>query len=349
MKADWLSQFGSPCAPLGTLRLSQRECKPMYHGLDAFTAWHAENYLRSMMSAEPESFEVRYPVGRGDMVDTPVSSEGLDTDAARKAMEMWSDDVGMRAANSRRNNPYLQKTQRYIEYNETIVPARTAQLIMRTRQQIATEFATDLQSIGFGEFDRYLSCLDEDEPCDAVDAYSEEGLQTAYALTVRASPIRATFDEAVSSPLRTHSLDLCDRLATREAAAEALQTLSEAEAEWLRSKLQLEDDAPLDITGDAVLDELRAAACRLVSVDALSGHARRMGLAIRWLRDLEYDQGAPAAVDPLYVASVVRQKRVNIARDWAKFVVGYVSQDDQQLLKASLESQLDVPLRSERD
>lgn len=340
MKADWLASYGAPCAPLGTVRLSQRECKPRYHGLEAFGTWHAENYLRSMLAAEPESFEVRYQVGKPDMVDVPTTPEGVDVEAARKAMAMWGDDVGMRAASSRRNNPYLREAARYIEYTETIVPSRVAQLIMRTRQQIAQEFETDLRSIGVGEFDRFLSCRDEDEPCNPVVAYSDEGLETAYALTVRAAPIFSTFEDFVSSPLRTPSLDLCDRLATREAALKTLPNLAPAEAAWLRSKLELVDDSKDDSSGDAVLDELRAAACRLVDIDALSGHARRKGLAIRWLRDMEADDRAPAGVDPLYVAAAVRDKRVALARDWAAFVVDYVVRDDQVLLKASLEAQL---------
>mmetsp|Transcript_330 Transcript_330/g.1001 ORF Transcript_330/g.1001 Transcript_330/m.1001 type:complete len:395 (-) Transcript_330:303-1487(-) len=345
MKAKWLAQFLSPCAPLGTVRLSQRECKPEYHGLDALTEWHGEHYLATMLGSEPTSFEVRYRVGQADMVDSPVSGEGIDAEAARAAMEMWGDDVGLRAARSRRQNPYLRESEpRYIEYNETIVPSRVAQLLMRTREQIALEWQTDLRSIGVGEADRYLSCLD-DEPCDAVDAYSDEGLETAYGLTVRAAPIRASFEDGVNSPLRTPSLDLCDRLATREAAADALHSLGAAEADWLRAKLQLEDDdEPDESTGDPLLDGLRAAACRLVSLDALSGHARRKGLAIRWLRDLEHSEDTPADVDPLYVASVVREKRVAFAKDWADDILDYVRADDRRLLQQSLEAQLTAAL-----
>lgn len=344
MKAEWVSQFGSPCAPLGTVRLSQRECKPEYHGLDGMTEWHADNYLRSMLAAEPENYEVRYAVGTADMVEMPMSGEGMDAEAARAAMEMWGhDDVGRAAAASRRRNPFLQDSKQYRTYAETIVPARCAQLIMRTREQIATEWAVDLNSIGLGEFDRYLSCLDQDdEVCDALHAYSDDGLETAYALTVRAAPIRTTFEDSVNSPLRVQNLDLCDRLATREAAAAAVGSgLSRSESEWLATKLKLEEREPS--TGDAVLDELRAAACKLVDVDALSGHARRKGLAIRWLRDLE-DEDAPADVDPYHVATVVRERRISMARDWAQYIVDYVKKDDQRLLKESLEAQLDHAL-----
>ncbi|KAJ8598517.1 hypothetical protein CTAYLR_001392 [Chrysophaeum taylorii] len=332
VKAEWLSTFLSPCAPLGTVRLSQRECKPEYHGLDAFTDWHVENYLSEMMAAAPSSYAVRYAIGTPD-ASPPATGEGMDDEAARKAMEMWGNDSAQRAAQSRRNNPYLKKQEpKYIEYNETIVPSRAAQLLMQTREQLAGEWATDVAHIGVGKFDEYLSCLDDDEPCSALEDVVDDVLvETSYALAVRNTPMAVS---EVSSPLRSGSLDLCDRLATREAATYAAATLLPEEAEWLRKKLQLEDEP-----ADDIHSALRAATCKIVQVDALSGHARRRGLAIRWLRDLERSE-APPGVDPLYVASVVRHKRREIATSWAADIVDNVKTEHADLLKTSLEKSL---------
>ena len=63
VKATWLGEYGSPAAPLGTVRLSNTECLPKYHGLDAFSSVDATQYLRDMLLEEPFVYAVRYKVG----------------------------------------------------------------------------------------------------------------------------------------------------------------------------------------------------------------------------------------------------------------------------------------------
>ena len=68
----------------------------------------------------------------------------------------------------------------------------------------------------------------------------------------------------------------------------------------------------------------------MTRVDALGGHARRRGLARRWLESLEDEA----------LADVVRRRRNELARHWAESVVDEVAATHALLLRESLESQL---------
>ena len=70
--------------------------------------------------AEPVTFEVRYLVGTPDGGPAPDAGGAPDgfAEQSSAAMAMWG---GNAAAASRRRNPYLGDSKRYIEYEETIV------------------------------------------------------------------------------------------------------------------------------------------------------------------------------------------------------------------------------------
>ena len=428
VKATWLGEYGSPAAPLGTVRLSNTECLPKYHGLDAFSSVDATQYLRDMLLEEPFVYAVRYKVGtapghgpgngadEGDGFGTGNADDGSgafgDDEAAAAAafksgVDMWAAETSTKkappaaeaappaaeanpakaakaakaaealgvmshfdttagafagkdaakkptstssapawgnAAASRRRNPYLKNEARYIEYDETVVPARVAQLLFQVQSQIAQEWSRDLLAIAAGT-------IEPDLPANGQELDEREMLarvQSAYAKVVRENALAA--DEGIgtsdSSPLRAANLDLCERLATREAALALLAegSLPRGAARRLEAKLQFSeadvDPTPPDDEDDneflALNRALKQRAKELNRVDALGGHARRRGLARRWLEDLERsdEQGDQA------VASLVRRKRAELARTWANSCVEDLAAEHALLLREALEQQL---------
>ena len=147
-KAKWLARYREPVVSLEMDRISDRSVQPRYHGLDAYCQEDDEapiDYLRDMMTAEPVEYKVRYLVGTPEGAPRPDAAgapEGF-AETTSAAMGMWSNP----AAQSRRNNPFLERSKKYIEYDETIVPAKVAQSLMRTREQLAREWAWDLRSL----------------------------------------------------------------------------------------------------------------------------------------------------------------------------------------------------------
>ena len=416
VKATWLGEYGSPAAPLGTVRLSNTECLPKYHGLDAFSSVDATQYLRDMLLEEPFVYAVRYKVGtapghapgadEGDGFGTGNADDGSgafgDDEAAAAAafksgVDMWAAGVDKKeapppaaeanpakaakaaraaealgvmshfdttagkfagkdaaktptstssapawgnAAASRRRNPYLKNEARYIEYDETVVPARVAQLLFQVQSQIAQEWSRDLLAIAAGT-------IEPDLPANGQELDEREMLarvQSAYAKVVREHALAA--DEGIgtsdSSPLRAANLDLCERLATREAALALLAegSLPRGAARRLEAKLQFSeadvDPTPPDDEDDneflALNRALKQRAKELNRVDALGGHARRRGLAHRWL----------AGVGNEAVTMAVVRRRAEIATHWAEGVVDEVAAAHALLLRDSLEDQFNL-------
>mmetsp|Transcript_16327 Transcript_16327/g.21333 ORF Transcript_16327/g.21333 Transcript_16327/m.21333 type:complete len:284 (-) Transcript_16327:99-950(-) len=278
-----------------------------------------------MFKAEPENFLVRYRVGRPDMMPSTISENA---ELAQEAMQMWG---ALPGSATRRRNPYLESSVRWIEYNETIVPMRCAQLIMQTREQLAHEWARDLRSLA------QIAAPDD------------------YEKLTRNAPIEAiaTFEDHVSSPLRGANLDLCDRLVTRFAANEILEELRidglHHAATVLASHLELvgTEDTSIDASttnnndDDQLAASLNAAVCRVLSVDALGGHARTRGLALRWLDRLPDTQ----------IADSIRNRRITIARTWAPLIVDVALDQHQSLIRNNLEAQLDasIPIKENKN
>ena len=89
-----------------------------------------------LMSTEPFTYSVRYRVGTTE--DSVADDASQRLDASQSAgLSMWGD--ANLAAQSRRRNPYIDRSARYIEYDEDVEPKRVAQLVMRTREQLAAE------------------------------------------------------------------------------------------------------------------------------------------------------------------------------------------------------------------
>ncbi|KAH8060680.1 hypothetical protein JL722_4793 [Aureococcus anophagefferens] len=306
VKATWLGEYGSPAAPLGTVRLSNTECLPKYHGLDAFSSVDATQYLRDMLLEEPFVYAVRYkkeapaPAAEANPAKAAKAARAAEAlgvmshfdttagkfagkDAAKQPASTSSAPAWGNAAASRRRNPYLKNEARYIEYDETVVPASVAQLLFQVQSQIAQEWSRDLLAIAAGT-------IEPDLPANGQELDEREMLarvQSAYAKVVREHALAA--DEGIgtsdSSPLRAANLDLCERLATREAALALLAegSLPRGAARRLEAKLQFSeadvDPTPPDDEDDneflALNRALKQRAKELNRVDALGGHARR--------------------------------------------------------------------------
>ncbi|KAJ1462728.1 hypothetical protein M885DRAFT_505773 [Pelagophyceae sp. CCMP2097] len=331
VKANWLCGYGDPCASLGAMRLSNEECTPKYHGLDVFSSHSPKDYLASMLAAEPITYAVRYAVGRPDM--QPGSSEAPDgfVEAAQAGLSMWAS-----AAQSRRSNPFLPAQQKYIEYDDEVMPGRVALLVMSTRTQLAREWARDLIAIGDGSITA------------AIDLRSSTA---AYASVVNQHSLGD--DDGSSSPLRSGSLDLCERLATREAVRDVCAKLSDPTvADWLERRL-MRDAAPPEALGSAATAAaaeaslevlLAAAACRFAEADLLGAHDRNRGLAMRWIDELAnaqpFKNSSGKLVNPADLARTVLDRRAVVVEGWARDIIQQVKSEDTALLRRKLESHL---------
>jgi len=367
-KANWLANFGEPEVTMACERISDRAVQPKYHGLDAFCAEGDEDpadYLREMLMAEPVTFEVRYLVGTPDGGPAPDAGGAPDgfAEQSSAAMAMWG---GNAAAASRRRNPYLGDSKRYIEYEETIVPAKLARLLMRTREQLAREWAWDL---------RKLIRKRADPDAAGAVALKPPGI-----------------DED-ASPLRYANLDLCARLATREAAVAAVKRVSAADARFLKAKLAPEVEAPapqedaddlpeapaaaaaedddgslsrelaeikskLEVEAPApdseddddedegsLSRELAEIACNLQwRSDALGDHCSSQGKADRFLADLSetapFETQAGSLVDPPAIARTILEIRDSLLETWADNVIPDVVEEHTGLCREVLERQL---------
>ena len=117
--------------------------------------------------------------------------------------------------------------------------------------------------------------------------------RSLYARVIRDKAMGEDPDELgrfATSPLRAANLDLCERLATRVAARELCVDgdLSPAQAQRLEECLErLESSEPAEPEAGDIHAALAAKLETMTRVDALGGHARRRGLARRWLESLE--------------------------------------------------------------
>jgi hypothetical protein len=326
-KAKWLARYREPVVSLEMDRISDRSVQPRYHGLDAYCQEDDEapiDYLRDMMTAEPVEYKVRYLVGTPEGAPRPDASgapEGF-AETTSAAMGMWSNP----AAASRRNNPFLERSKKYIEYDETIVPAKIAQSLMRTREQLAREWAWDLRSL--------LS------PNAALES------------SIDGTSIQVPGMDEDCSPLRSGNKDLCARLATRTASIQALAELSQPEARYLSRKLapKTEDDdrpSPPEIKKgdqpaylpDPIHAELKERICDLQTyADALGDHSSAPGAADRFLEDIRGDS-VGSDVDPAAVASKIITIRDALVRDWSEAVVGAVADEHALVCREALEAQ----------
>ena len=327
--------------------MSNTESLPRYNGLDGFPHVSNVEYLRTMLRDEPITWKVRYKIGTapgmggGGAVGSP--EPGAD-DAFAAGMGLWGDNP---AARSRRNNPFLESSVKYKEYDETIVPSRLAQLIFSTQRQLAAEWRRDMRSILTGEL-----ALDG-ASADATDDERKAYEQSVYARVCREHAMETAGEEMVaenSSPLRAANLDLCERLATRVAARLVLadEELPPAAAATLEAALETVSDAPAPPPGpaagpdaseaptaDAALAGALAARVQEIArekMDALGGHARRRGLARRWL----------ASLDNQAVENAVVRKRAELVTLWSETIVEDVAAAHALLLRENLESQFDA-------
>jgi len=328
-KAAWLAGFDDPAAPMGAEALSDKECRAVYHGLDAFCDdVTARTYLGAMLAAEPVEYAVRYLVGTpyGGSYGSSARSGQYDgfAETAAKGMEMWGEHP---AAASRRRNPYLKQEKKYVEYQEILDPSKMASNVMSTREHLATEIAGDLVAL-------------------ANQALSGE-------------PRPHLRDDGDETPLRRDSVELLDRLVTREAALLASGEIPYAAARWVHDKLEgsgaegvavgSSDASGGPVTaassdGDLFAD-LRAAVCRLSARDALGDHSRKAGLASKWLDELEaestFQTQTGHRVSPRSIAKKIHKHRVELYMAWAESLVPEVDVEHSDVV--TIPSILGVP------
>lgn len=121
-----------------------------YRGLDGGLRCSWSEYLRTMLSSGPQTYEVQYRVGTADIAHWPQpqpqpsadggASEGPQPTSASGQPYPWA-----AASASRRANPYLQQAQPTLRaYTEVIEPRRVARSLMQVREQLASEWEEDL-------------------------------------------------------------------------------------------------------------------------------------------------------------------------------------------------------------
>ena len=141
--------------------------------------------------------------------------------------------------------------------------------------------------------------------------------RSLYARVIRDKAMGEDPDELgrfATSLLRAANLDLCEWLATRVAARELCVDgdLSPAQARRLEECLErLESSEPAEPEAGPTDDIHAALAAKLETmtrVDALGGHARRRGLARRWLESLEDEA----------LADVVAARRSRAGPSWTR-------------------------------
>ena len=229
------------------------------------------------------------------------------------------------AAACRRRNPFLKREKKYVEYDETIEPKQMAQLIMRTREQLAAEISYDLRKL-------------------VPDA------SPASVANMAARPAASMYDH---SPLRRASFDLCERLATRTAALIAIQEVPAAWARYLKTRLAPDDvdrrpraaAPPADDDGGALARELADRVCELQQYrDALGDHCADTGKAAAWLQDLldtpAFESASGSAIDPPAIANNILRIRGELAAAWAEAIVDDVKGEHAVLRREILERSL---------
>jgi len=293
-KAQWLASFGSPAVSMEAESVSDRSCQPRYAGLNGYCDAAVE-YLTAMVQAEPVHYSVRYELGTSKAASTALPDGFAETASA--AWDMWASTN--HAAQSRRRNPFLTEAKKAVEYEETLEPTYMARQLMRTRSHVTSEFEADVGALARQARGHLL----------AID------------------------DDGGSSPLRYGSVDLCERLATREAALAVAEDASPAVARFVLRVLETSpsSDQPPPPPEDPLLAEL-AECCRLTRKDALGDHARQRGLAADWLEHLRQEDSA--------VADRIEQQRALLYEAWADEVVGLVADEHLEVDRLLLEQQL---------
>ena len=209
-KAKWLARYREPVVSLEMDRISDRSVQPRYHGLDAYCQEDDEapiDYLRDMMTAEPVEYKVRYLVGTPEGAPRPDAAgapEGF-AETTSAAMGMWSNP----AAQSRRNNPFLERSKKYIGVRRDDRPGEGRAVAHADARAAGAR-------VGLGP---------------AVVTQSERGVgerHRRYVHHTRAGHGRGLFSAAKRQPGL-----VCARLATRSAAIQALSELSPPEARYL--------------------------------------------------------------------------------------------------------------------
>jgi len=302
LRADWLAKYGDPAVTMHAESLSDKECRPLYSGLNGFSDVSASDYLTGMVSEESVTFTVRHQIG-GQVKPKHATTRAAPDGFAQAGLDMWA--MQNPAAASRRRNPYVQ-AKKYFEYEETIDPETMARSVMTTRVQLANEFKRDV-----------LALKNRPDPKEPLHLY-ESGVE--------------------ATPLRHENADLCERLATREAAIYyGIVSKSIPHAKFVRQ--MLETPIPTDLYKD---DEHEATAEEEANTnnawgehqrDTLGDHTRLPGTSEKWLanvrrREAFYGQGgASGRIEPKAIAANIEKVRLNIYDSWTTRIDDFVTSE----------------------
>mmetsp|Transcript_31436 Transcript_31436/g.72280 ORF Transcript_31436/g.72280 Transcript_31436/m.72280 type:complete len:446 (+) Transcript_31436:100-1437(+) len=334
-----------------------------FRGLDGGLRCSWSDYLRSMLSARPQEYEVRYKVGTADIGHWPKAPDGEEGAPATPKTADGSPAPWADASASRRNNPYLQNAEPvYRIYTEVIEPRRVARSLMQVREQLAGEWAADLRSIALeGEelrswfCDQQFSSANFDKLCappsdipvgGANDGFiapdeNTDGFIADIAAKGADAPAAAALAlifaiakscwSHMDSPFRASNYDLLQRAVTREASLRALRALSgenEATANWLKE--QMETRLPVfekpvrRFEGGHFLVELMA-----------------QGPAMRTAPD-----GSVSIIDPALAVDRLLEERLRIAVEWIAVLQG-TADEHGELLRDDLTKQLNAQISTD--
>ena len=131
---------------------------PTFRGLDDGLRCGWRDYLSTMLGSEPQTYEVRYKMGRwggrGDTTDgagwwPKRNDEARQEKAAADAPDAPPADTWSAASASRRSNPYLQQSteEQYKTFKEQIEPRRVVNSLLSICNQLQGEWESDLLAI----------------------------------------------------------------------------------------------------------------------------------------------------------------------------------------------------------
>jgi len=346
LSARWLESFLGH-EHLRVKRTASRKGggSPSYRGVKGSLRCSWRDYLRTMLRAAPQKYEVRYKVGTADTAGS-LAEAGADASAGSGYLGTGQEAPWAAASRSRAANPYLKKQATYRTFEEVVDPKRVARGLMAIRAQLAAEWERDLAILG--REGGYISdrCAEE-EACELLDAVNPNVAQanagdaavddpfselpavvtTVFrGATLEWSQQEDLDDEFTSSPFRELNFDLLQRALSREAALSVLSALNEkpenaASAGWLRAKLEawlprFESPSRSFLGAVFLVELLSASPAPITAADGTVGLA-----------------------DPAKVAADVIWRREAIAAEWGGWLEDAQEANDE-LLREALEEQL---------
>ncbi|KAK7253524.1 hypothetical protein SO694_000011056 [Aureococcus anophagefferens] len=231
------------------------------------------------------------------------------------------------AAACRRRNPFLKREKKYAEYDETIEPKQMAQLIMRTREQLAAEISYDLRAL-----------VPDASPAASPRTWQRPGVDVD-ATTRRSAARPSTCASASRRGRRRSSRSRRCRRPGPATSRRASRPTTSTRRRAARGA------AAAPATAAARARELADRVCELQQYrDALGDHCADTGKAAAWLQDLldtpAFESASGSAIDPPAIANNILRIRGELAAAWAEAIVDDVKGEHAVLRREILERSL---------